>query len=59
MILLVSIARFGDGEWMQIWQRLGLVEAEQDIHRLYTPAMLADLLGVPVAVIRRWRRREL
>src|SRR5450759_5952729 len=24
VFLLVSIARFGDGEWMQIWQRLGL-----------------------------------
>lgn len=43
----------------QLWQRLGLVEAEHDIHRLYTPAMLADLLGVPVAVIRRWHRRGL
>ena len=43
----------------QLWQRLGLVEAQQDIHRLYTPAMLADLLGVPVAVIRRWHRRGL
>ena len=43
----------------QLWQRLGLVEAEQDVRRLYTPAMLADLLGVPVAVIRRWRRRGL
>jgi tetratricopeptide (TPR) repeat protein len=43
----------------QLWHRLGLVEHEQDIHRLYTPAMLADLLGVPVAVIRRWHRRRL
>jgi tetratricopeptide (TPR) repeat protein len=43
----------------QLWQRLGLVEAERGIHRLYTPAMLADLLGVPVAVIRRWHRRGL
>ena len=40
-------------------QRLGLVEAQQGIHRLYTPAMLADLLGVPVAVICRWHRRGL
>jgi exopolysaccharide biosynthesis polyprenyl glycosylphosphotransferase len=24
VFLLVSVARFGDGEWMQIWQRLGL-----------------------------------
>ncbi|MGA2059556.1 MAG: BRCT domain-containing protein [Thermoguttaceae bacterium] len=41
----------------QLWHRLGLVEHEQDIHRLYTPAMLAELLGVPVAIIRRWHRR--
>ncbi|MEN6494892.1 MAG: MerR family transcriptional regulator [Thermoguttaceae bacterium] len=43
----------------QLWQRLGLVDAEHDIHRLYTPAMLAELLNVPVAVIRRWQRRGL
>ncbi len=43
----------------QLWQRLGLVDSQHDIHRLYTPAMLADLLGVPVAVIRRWHRRGL
>ena len=44
----------------QLWQRLGLVEAQHEkIHRLYTPAMLAELLGVSVAVIRRWRRRGL
>jgi tetratricopeptide (TPR) repeat protein len=43
----------------QLWQRLGLVENEQNVHRLYTPAMLADLLGVSVAVIRRWHRRGL
>ena len=43
----------------QLWQRLGLVDSQHDIHRLYTPAMLADLLRVPVAVIRRWHRRGL
>ena len=43
----------------QLWQRLGLVEAQNEIHRLYTPAMLAELLGVSVAVIRRWHRRGL
>ncbi len=43
----------------QLWQRLGLVDFQQDIHRLYTPAMLAELLGVPIAVIRRWHRRGL
>ena len=43
----------------QLWQRLGLVDSQHDIHRLYTPAMLADLLRLPVAVIRRWHRRGL
>ncbi len=43
----------------QLWQRLGMVETEQEVHRLYTPAMLAELLHVPVAVIRRWHRRGL
>jgi DNA-binding transcriptional MerR regulator len=43
----------------QLWQRLGMVEQQQHIHQLYTPAMLADLLGVSVAVIRRWHRRGL
>ncbi|MCE5267125.1 MAG: tetratricopeptide repeat protein [Planctomycetaceae bacterium] len=43
----------------QLWQRLGLIDAQHDVQRLYTPAMLADLLGVPVAVIRRWHRRGL
>jgi tetratricopeptide (TPR) repeat protein len=43
----------------ELWQRIGLVEGEQSVQRLYTPAMLADLLAVPVAVIRRWHRRGL
>ncbi len=43
----------------QLWQRLGLVDSQQEVHRLYTPAMLAELLHVPVAVIRRWHRRGL
>jgi tetratricopeptide (TPR) repeat protein len=43
----------------QLWQRLGLVEMHHDVHQLYTPAMLADLLRVPVAIIRRWHRRGL
>lgn len=43
----------------QLWQRLGMVEGDQEVRRLYTPAMLAELLRVPVAVIRRWRRRGL
>jgi tetratricopeptide (TPR) repeat protein len=43
----------------QLWQRLGMMENEQFVRRLYTPAMLAELLGVSVATIRRWHRRGL
>ena len=43
----------------QLWQRLELVEGEHNIRRLYTPAMLADLIGVPLALVRRWHRRGL
>lgn len=43
----------------QLWQRLGIVEAEQHVRRLYTPAMLADLLNVTVSIVRRWHRRGL
>jgi tetratricopeptide (TPR) repeat protein len=43
----------------QLWHRLGLVDAEQDIRRLYTPTMLAELVGVPIEIIRRWHRRGL
>ena len=43
----------------QLWQMLGLVEAAQQIHQLYTPAMLADLLGVSAAAVRGWHRRGL
>jgi len=42
-----------------LWQRLGLVDAENSIRKLHTPAMLAHLLGVSVRVIRRWHRRGL
>ena len=43
----------------ELWQRLGLIEAEQSIRRYHTPAMLAHLLDVDVRVIRRWHRRGL
>lgn len=43
----------------QLWEQLGLIDSEQEIRRLYTPAMLAELLGVPVAIVRRWHRRGL
>jgi tetratricopeptide (TPR) repeat protein len=39
------------------WSRLGLSDTESDIERLYTPAMLAELVHVSVATIRHWQRR--
>lgn len=43
----------------RFWQRLGLVGDAAGVQQLYTPAMLAELVGVPVAVVRRWHRRGL
>ena len=43
----------------QFWQDLGMVEPELDVGRLYTPAMLAGLLDLPLSTIRRWHRRGL
>lgn len=43
----------------ELWQKLGLVDDEIDLSRLYTPSMLAELLQVPIASIRRWHRRGL
>jgi len=40
-----------------LWQRLGLLEEDTEIHHLYTPAMLAELLRVPLSQVRRWYRR--
>lgn len=40
----------------QLWQRLGLVDVQHDVHQLYTPATLAQLLSVSVSTIRRWQR---
>jgi tetratricopeptide (TPR) repeat protein len=41
----------------ELWQRLGLVESEREVRQLYTPAQLAELVGVAVAVVRRWHQR--
>jgi tetratricopeptide (TPR) repeat protein len=35
---------------------VGLAEGSADVRRLHTPAMLSQLLGLPVHVIRRWER---
>jgi tetratricopeptide (TPR) repeat protein len=41
----------------ELWSQLGLVDSEHGVERLYTPAMLAELVGVPIAAIRQWQRR--
>jgi tetratricopeptide (TPR) repeat protein len=41
----------------ELWGRLGLIDSGQGIERLYTPAMLAELLRVPIAAVRHWHRR--
>lgn len=43
----------------QLWERLGWVDGQHHVRQLYTPAMLAELLTVPVATVRRWHRRGL
>ncbi|KAA5539634.1 MerR family DNA-binding transcriptional regulator [Roseiconus nitratireducens] len=59
---LIQAAARGDLEIIhetELWQRLGLVDIEQSVRRFHTPAMLAELVGVSVRVIRRWQRRGL
>jgi len=41
----------------ELWARLGLVDAGQDVKRLYTPVMLAELVRVPVRAVRHWHRK--
>jgi tetratricopeptide (TPR) repeat protein len=43
----------------KLWESLGFVEPETSTGRLYTPAMLAELLSVSISTIRRWHRRGL
>jgi tetratricopeptide (TPR) repeat protein len=40
----------------EFWARLGLLEDDLTVARLYTPAMLAGLVGVPIGMIRQWHR---
>ncbi|MEO0529451.1 MAG: MerR family transcriptional regulator, partial [Planctomycetota bacterium] len=41
----------------ELWRRLGLVDDGQGVRRLYSPAMLAELVRAPTTAIRRWTRR--
>jgi tetratricopeptide (TPR) repeat protein len=49
----VAIRILNESEWLHL---LGLDERRQEVHRLYTPAMLCQLLGVTTGTIRRWER---
>lgn len=54
--------RFADGDAellgeSTLWARLGLVESGHGVERLYTLAMLADLVRAPIAAVRQWHRR--
>lgn len=42
-----------ESEWLRL---LGLELRERDVHRLFTPAMLQQKLGIAVGVVRRWER---
>ncbi|WP_145264802.1 tetratricopeptide repeat protein [Calycomorphotria hydatis] len=48
-----SIRVMRESDWLAMF---GLAERSQDVHHHYTPAMLGQMLNVPVAVIRRWER---
>jgi tetratricopeptide (TPR) repeat protein len=40
-----------------LWARLGIVDSGDGVARLYTAAMLADLVRAPIAAVRQWQRR--
>ncbi|MGE3243627.1 MAG: MerR family transcriptional regulator, partial [Pirellulales bacterium] len=41
----------------EFWSQLGLVDVEPDVQRYYTPAMLAELVGVTPRAVRHWHRQ--
>ncbi len=41
----------------QLWRRVGLLDEEVGVSRLYTPALLADMVQVDARTIHRWQRR--
>ncbi|WP_437206351.1 tetratricopeptide repeat protein [Planctomicrobium sp. SH664] len=52
----VEIELLNESQWLGL---LGLNDHRDEVHRLYTPAMLSSILGVNVHVIRRWARMGL
>lgn len=51
-----SIRVLRESDWLQV---LDLSDRRGEVHRLYTPAMLGQMLHMPVALIRRWERAGL
>jgi tetratricopeptide (TPR) repeat protein len=51
-----NIRIVNESDWLLL---LGLTERREEIKRLYTPAMLSQLLNVSVHVIRGWERARL
>ena len=51
-----EIRVLAESDWLHL---LGLADRREEVHRLYTPAMLSQLLHVPVGAIRGWERRGL
>ncbi len=45
-----------ESQWLHL---LALDETRSEIHKAYTPAMLSQLLGIPVHLVRRWERAGL
>ncbi|WP_252853834.1 tetratricopeptide repeat protein [Aeoliella straminimaris] len=41
----------------QLWRRVGLVDEEVGVSRLYTPALLGEMVKVDSRTIHRWHRR--
>lgn len=52
----IPIRLVNESDWLHL---LGLEEQRREVHRLYTPAMLSQLLDVPVSHIRKWERQGL
>ncbi|SFI53358.1 tetratricopeptide repeat protein [Planctomicrobium piriforme] len=49
----VDIQLLNETHWLSL---LGLNDQREEVHRLYTPAMLSSILGLSVHVIRGWAR---
>jgi len=53
----VAAARITLVDETQLWRRVGLLDEEVGVSRLYTPALLAEMVKVDARTIHRWHRR--